>query len=60
MTLNSGDNVEKSGTGIIAIDIGTTTMKACLYDSRCRLVNHSKESVRESCIFFEVQKFCLI
>ncbi|KAK6112565.1 FGGY of carbohydrate kinases N-terminal domain family protein [Brugia pahangi] len=43
--LESGDYGEKRGTDIIAIDIGTTAIKACLYDSRCRLVSYSKESI---------------
>lgn len=43
----SGDYGEKRGTDIIAIDIGTTTIKACLYDSRCRFISYTKEAVRQ-------------
>ncbi|CAG9534366.1 unnamed protein product [Cercopithifilaria johnstoni] len=43
--LESGDCGEKRGTDIIAIDIGTTTIKACLYDSHCRLISYTEESI---------------
>ncbi|KAL3990286.1 FGGY of carbohydrate kinases N-terminal domain family protein [Acanthocheilonema viteae] len=43
--LEPGDCDEKRGTDIIAIDIGTTAIKVCLYDSRCRLISYAKESV---------------
>lgn len=52
--LESGDYGEKRGTDIIAIDIGTTTIKACIYDSRCGLIGHTKESVRGVVYSFEV------
>ncbi|VDP14582.1 unnamed protein product [Onchocerca flexuosa] len=41
----SGDHGERRKANIIAIDIGTTAIKACLYNSRCQLVSYTKESV---------------
>lgn len=57
--LESGDHGERRKANIIAIDIGTTTITACLYNSRCQLVSYSKESVRGSCYSFEVRQFLL-
>ncbi|VDN04571.1 unnamed protein product [Thelazia callipaeda] len=39
----SGDFREKRY--ILAVDVGTTTIKICLYDSQCRLVSYRTESI---------------
>uniref|UniRef100_A0A0K0D188 FGGY_N domain-containing protein n=1 Tax=Angiostrongylus cantonensis TaxID=6313 RepID=A0A0K0D188_ANGCA len=31
---------------IVAVDVGTTTIRACLYDDKCRLVNVASDKIQ--------------
>lgn len=50
---------------VIAMDVGTTTMRACLFDGKCQLVAVAEEPVCFRCFnlplgstFFFVVSFC--
>ncbi|VDN29177.1 unnamed protein product [Gongylonema pulchrum] len=45
MQLDSDEVLNGSGGALLAVDVGTTTIRACLFDSCCRLMRHVEEPV---------------